>query len=125
MSILSHTAKTDLSNSKDKLQDASADISAEFKSFVSDVESLIKETASLTGDDLARAKIKLNQRVIAAKQTVNGARDTMFEQARKTATLTNEYIHEKPWAVIGTSALVSFVLGILLAQRCSSDRSAQ
>jgi len=125
MSILSHTAKTDLSNSKDKLHNASADIAAEFKSFVSDVESLIKETASLTGDDLARAKIKLNQRVISAKQTVNGASHTVLEQARKAATHTNELIHEKPWAAIGTGALVSFVLGILLAQRSSSERSAR
>jgi len=117
MSILSHTAKTEPGNSKDKIHEASADIANEFKSFVSDIESLIKETASLTGDDLAQAKIKINQRINAAKHRISNASDTMLNQARKTAVRTNEYVHEKPWAIIGTSALVSFVLGMLLGHR--------
>lgn len=117
MSILSHTAKTESSNSKDKIHEASIDIAHEFKSFVSDIESLVKETASLTGDDLAQAKIKINQRINAAKHRINNASDTMLAQARKTAVRTNEYVHEKPWAIIGTSALVSFVLGMLLGHR--------
>lgn len=117
MSILSHNVKTDLSASKDKIHAASLDVASEFKSFVSDIESLLKETSSLTGDDLARAKIKLNQRITAAKECVNNASSTMLEQARKTANLTNEYVHEQPWAFIGTSAVVSFALGMLLGHR--------
>lgn len=123
MSILSHTVKTDLTNSKDKIHEASKDIAQEFKGFVCDIESLLKETTSLTGDDLARAKIKLNQRINLAKQCINSASGTMLDQARKTATITNEYVHEKPWAVIGTGALVSFVLGLLLGHR--EDNSAK
>jgi ElaB/YqjD/DUF883 family membrane-anchored ribosome-binding protein len=117
MSILSRTVKTEPSDSKDKIHAASTDLANEFKSFVSDIESLLKETASLTGDELAQAKIKLNQRISAAKQCISNASDTMLDQARKTATRTNEYVHEQPWAVIGTGALVSFVLGMLLGHR--------
>jgi ElaB/YqjD/DUF883 family membrane-anchored ribosome-binding protein len=117
MSILSHNVKSDLSASRDKIHAATADVASEFKSFVSDIEGLLKETASLTGDDLARAKIKLNQRINAAKECVNNASGTMLQQARKTATITNEYVHQQPWAVIGTSAVVSFALGMLLSHR--------
>jgi ElaB/YqjD/DUF883 family membrane-anchored ribosome-binding protein len=117
MSILSHTVKTEPGNSKDKIHQASTDIAHEFKSFVADIESLIKETASLTGDDLAQAKIKINHRINAAKHHINAASGTMLDQARKTAVRTNEYVHEKPWAIIGTGALVSFVLGMLLGHR--------
>lgn len=116
MSILSRTVKTEPS-SKDKIHEASIDIANEFKSFVSDIESLLKETASLTGDDLAQAKIKLNQRISAAKQCISNASDTMLDQARKTAARTNDYVHEKPWTIIGAGALVSFVLGMLLGHR--------
>src|SRR5690606_5734277 len=100
MSILSN-AKSDLSTTKDKIQQVSTDVSHEFKSCVSDIEDLIKETASLTGDDLARAKIKLNQRINKAKESISDANDTLLSQARKTATVTNEYVHESPWAAIG------------------------
>lgn len=121
MSILSHTAKKEVGISKDKIHEASTDITNEFKNFVSDIENLVKETASLTGDDLAQVKIKINQRINAAKHRINSAGETMLTQARKTAARTNEYVHEKPWAIIGTSAVVSFVLGMLLGHRDESS----
>ena len=117
MSILSHTAKSKADSSKDNIRDASEEIANEFKIFVTDIERLVKETASLTGDDLAQAKIKINQRINAAKHRINTLSDNVVEQARKTATRTNEYVHEEPWAIIGTSAFVSFVLGLQLGHR--------
>lgn len=116
MSILSHTtqADSDTTSTKERVHEASADISHEFKSFVSDIERLVKETASLTGDDLARAKIKLNQRINLAKHTINNASSTLMDGARKTATATNDYVHDKPWPVIGAGALVGFLVGVLI-----------
>jgi ElaB/YqjD/DUF883 family membrane-anchored ribosome-binding protein len=127
MSILSHTSKTPppsppasqgtpLAN-QNKSHDASPDITQEFKNFVADVERLTKEAANLTGDDLARTKIKLNQRINSAKHYISSTSNTLAEQTQKAASITNEYVHEKPWAVIGTGAVVSFVLGMLLGQR--------
>lgn len=118
MSILSTSSHAD---TKEKIHDASADISKEFKTFVHDVESLIKETASLTGDDLARAKIKLNQRIQSAKQSIGSASGTILEQARKTVSRTNNYVHEKPWGIIAAGAAASFVLGMLVSHRSSKD----
>lgn len=118
MSILSHTAKAELKDAKNDIKEASTEIAQEFKSFVADIESMIKETASLHGDDLARAQIKINQRILSAKQHISKAGSSIAhqaaEQTRKAAVRTNEYVHEQPWAVIGTGALVSFVLGLLL-----------
>jgi ElaB/YqjD/DUF883 family membrane-anchored ribosome-binding protein len=116
MSILSQPNKTD-SGSKQKIHDASIDIADEFKKFVSDVDNLIKETASLTGDELAQAKIKLNHRINDAKRRLNSAGSSIMDQTRKTATITNEYVHESPWAIIGASTLASFVLGVLIGHR--------
>lgn len=117
MSILSNTRKTPPPNSNDKVQDDSADITQEFKNFVTDVERLVKEAANLSGDDLARTKIKLNQRINTAKQFISNTGNTLVDQTQKAATATNEYVHEKPWTAIGTGAVVSFVLGLLLGHR--------
>lgn len=116
MSILSHSAQPETSSTKDKIHDASTDIAQEFNSFVTDIERYIKETASLTGDDLARAKIKINQRINAAKQNISSSSTVILDQARKTASVTNEYVHDKPWAVIGAGAAISFILGVLIGQ---------
>ena len=113
MSILSNSAKKN--SDKQRVQAAATEVNHEFNNFVSDIENLIKETASLTGDELAQAKIKINQRIASAKQSISSVSSTVAEQARKTASATNEYVHEKPWAAIGTGAVVSFALGLLLS----------
>lgn len=113
----SNSLKSEYVNGKNQLQHASADISKEFKSFLSDIENLFKETTSLTGDDLVKAKAKLNQRIEVAKESIGATSGSLAQQARKTAEVTNHYVHEQPWTVIGAGAAISFLLGFLLARR--------
>ncbi len=104
-------------NGKDDNTDASAGLAREFHSFVADMEDLIKATTNLTGDELHRAKAKLNQRIAAAKSSVEEVGETIVNRARKTAQSTNTYVHEQPWNAIGASAAVGLLLGYLLARR--------
>jgi len=117
MSFLSSATKTELNNSKHQIQEASADVLKEFKSFLNDVEDLVQSTTTLTGEDLAKAKSQLKQRINTAKETIGEAGGNIFQQARRTANLTNHYVHEQPWTVIGTGAALSFLVGFLLASR--------
>lgn len=109
--------KPELNNGKSQLHNIGNDISKEFKTFVTDIENLVRESASLNGEELAKAKAKINQRIEAAKQIAHEAGGSLMQQARKTADVTNNYVHEQPWTVVGTGALVSFMLGFLLARR--------
>jgi ElaB/YqjD/DUF883 family membrane-anchored ribosome-binding protein len=97
--------------------DTSNRVAQEFQSFVADIEDLIKATTNLTGDDLQRAKAKLNQRINAAKESATEIGETVMNRARKTAETTNTYVHEQPWNAIGASAAVGLLLGYLLARR--------
>lgn len=92
-------------------------ISDEFKSFLGDVEDLVKETTTLTGEDLARAKAKLSARIGKAKDTVAAAGVAISDSARSAAVATNEYVHEQPWKSITIGAGVGLLLGIVLARR--------
>lgn len=111
----SNTLKSELANSKQQAQHASKDLSKEFKNFLTDIEDLFKETTSLSGEDLARAKAKFNDRLKSAKATVSETSETLTEQARKTAAATNKYVNERPWTAIGAGVAVSFLVGYLLA----------
>mgnify|MGYP006184082455 CR=1 FL=1 len=105
-------------NSKDMgAADVTSGLAREFHSFVADIEDLIKATTNLTGDELSRAKAKLNQRIAAAKGSVEDMSETIVNRARKTAESTNTYVHEQPWNAIGASAAVGLLLGYLLARR--------
>jgi ElaB/YqjD/DUF883 family membrane-anchored ribosome-binding protein len=98
-------------------KDLAHGISNEFKSFLSDVEDLVKQATTLTGDDLARAKAKLSARIGAAKESVSGAGAAISDRARNAAHITNEYVHEQPWKSISIGAAFGLLLGFVLARR--------
>lgn len=108
------TNKSNLAGSTAKAGNA---VSEEFHNFLSDVEDLVKDTTSLTGDDLARAKEKLGARLASAKESLAEAGGVVADHARKTAKATDTYVHEQPWKAIGIGATVGLLLGFALARR--------
>ncbi len=98
-------------------KEAGGNVSGEFHNFIADMEDLIKEATSLTGDELNLAKAKLNQRIDSAKKSVEELGGEIAEQARHGASATNNYVHQQPWQAIGTGAAVGLLVGFLLARR--------
>lgn len=98
-------------------QKASNIVANEFHSFISDVENLFKSTNLLTGEDLAKAKERLQVRIEAAKVAAGNAGESISRNARKTAEVTNQYAHEKPWTVVAAGVALSFAAGYLLSRR--------
>ena len=110
---MSHNYQSQTQNAKE----LASGISNEFKSFLSDVEDLVKETTTLTGEDLTRAKAKLSARIVAAKESVTAAGAAISESARNAATATNEYVHDQPWKSISIGAGFGLLLGFVLSRR--------
>lgn len=91
--------------------------SREFHNFVADIEDLITKTTSLTGKDLEDAKAQLNERIATARTYLDDVSDSLLQRARKSATVTNNYVHEQPWAAVGIGAAVGVAIGFLLGNR--------
>lgn len=100
-----------------KSQKMGSSASGEFQNLVSDVEDIVKDTAALTGEDIARAKEKLGERISAAKKTLEEMGGTVVDQARKTAKATDTYVHDEPWKAVGIGAMVGLLLGFALSRR--------
>lgn len=92
-------------------------ISSEFKNFLADIEQLISEATSMTGDELAQAKTKLNDRIDSIKHSVVDMGESISNKARRGATVTNEYVHEQPWVAIGAGVAVGMLVGFLVSRR--------
>ena len=92
-------------------------IALEFQNVIADLEDLIKATTSLTGDDLARTKEKLGERIAAAKESVGKVGGAIVHRARTTAVVTNDFVHEQPWKALGVGAIVGFLLGVVISRR--------
>lgn len=94
-----------------------AGVSGEFRSFIADVEDLIRATTPMAGEDLTRARAKLDQRIAAARESIAGISGDMADQARRVARTTNGYVHENPWQAVGIGAALGLLLGVVLARR--------
>jgi ElaB/YqjD/DUF883 family membrane-anchored ribosome-binding protein len=94
-------------------------VSREYHHFVADIEDLIADATSLTGDDLARAKAKIRDRIAAAKVSIEEMGGVIVQRARKTAVATDTYVREQPWKAVGIGAGVGLLLGFVftLARR--------
>ena len=103
--------------SKASADGALTGMSLEFHNFLADIEDLIKTTTSLTGEDLARAKAKLSERVTAAKESVEELSGVIADGARTSVAVTDAYVHDQPWKAIGIGAALGFVVGFALARR--------
>jgi len=113
---------SNIANSKDNQSQglthkASSIVANEFHNFITDVENLFKSTTSLSGQDLINAKEKLYERIDSAKVSIEHVSESISRQTRKAAEITNNYAHEKPWAVIGASMGISFLAGFLISKR--------
>lgn len=100
-----------------QLESVKSNMAHEFQSFVTDIEDLVKATTSLTGEELAKAKQKLQQRIEHAKESAEEIGETIVARAKKTAETTNNYVHDQPWNAVGAGAAVGLLVGFLLARR--------
>lgn len=96
---------------------ATSAVSEEFQNFLTDIETLMKATQTLTGEELELAKAKFNERVAAARVAVENVSRTVSERACDTMEMTNTYVHEQPWKAVGVGTAIGFLLGLALARR--------
>lgn len=92
-------------------------LGAEFRHLISDIEDLVRSATHLSGDELARARGLINDRLAAAKETLDAASGAMAQKARYTAEATDSYVHEQPWRAIGIAAAVGLIIGIVMMRR--------
>ncbi len=102
---------------KSAVNEFGSSASREFHNFLEDIDDLVKQTTSLTGDELTRAKAKLSARVASARQTASSMAHDVAGRAKKGAKATDRYVHEQPWKVIGAGAAIAFLVGFALARR--------
>ena len=107
----------DASAARNARDAAASGISREFHNFIADVEDLIQATTSLTGEELYAARAKLNNRIAAARDSVADVTESVTQRVRKSAAVTNQYVHDQPWQAVGIGAAVGVLLGFVIGRR--------
>jgi len=77
-----------------------------------DAEALLKATAEVTSDRVQEVRARTEKTLNAALDHLSN--DRLRAQVRRVAESTDEYVHERPWAMIGAAAGVGLLIGLLL-----------
>lgn len=100
-----------------KKKDKTASLQHEFNNFLADIDSLLKESANLTGEEFAEAREKLQDKVAAAKESIFEISSDLSRRAHKTVSKANREVHENPWVSVGVGAVAGLLLGMLFTRR--------
>ena len=84
---------------------------------IRDAESLLKATASQTGEKIQEARSRAEESMQAAKERLADVEEEAMRRARVLAQEADEYVRDNPWQVVGIAAGVGLVLGMLIGRR--------
>ena len=90
---------------------------SDFKAVVADTEELLKLTAGQAGDKVADVRVRLNDKLTAAKYKLQDLEAAVVQKTKAAARVTDDYVHENPWKAVGVAAGVGFLLGLLVNRR--------
>ena len=89
----------------------------DFKTVYSDVEELLRATASQTGEKIGVLRERLQDRLHKAKDRLADTTEIVVDKTKQAAKVTDEYVHDNPWRAVGIAAGVGLVVGLLIGRR--------
>jgi len=92
-------------------------MAGDFRTMINDSEDLLKAAATVSGEGFAVARSKFEEKLRRAKATLADASQPVFNRAKETAAVTDDYVHGNPWTAVGVAIAAGVLIGFLAAKR--------
>lgn len=92
-------------------------LTRDFRVFVADCETLLKNATTLSGAGAAVARAQLSEKMSAARIRFDALRMTASDRAARTRAATADYVRREPMKAIAWAAVAGAVVGLLMARR--------
>ena len=100
-----------------ELERASGKIAGDFRAMITDSEDLLKAAATVSGEGFTAARTKFEEKLRRAKGTLADASQPVFDGARETVAVADDYVHGNPWTAVGVAIAAGALIGFLAAKR--------
>ena len=101
----------------DEFNRAKGRMAGDFRTMITDSEELLKAAATVSGEGFAAARTKFEETLRRAKATLADASQPVFDRARETAAVADDYVHGNPWTAVGVAIAAGVLIGFLAAKR--------
>lgn len=92
-------------------------LTRDFRTFVADCETLLKNATTLSGAGATVARAQLSDRMATAKVKLDAMRMTAGDRAARTRASTEEYVRREPMNALAYALAAGAVLGMLMSRR--------
>ncbi len=90
---------------------------ADLNVVLSDVDALIRATASQRGAEIVKVRAKASDTVEAMKARMADAEVAFVNKGRQVSRMADDYVRENPWRNLGIVAGVGLLIGLLIGRR--------
>jgi ElaB/YqjD/DUF883 family membrane-anchored ribosome-binding protein len=90
---------------------------ADLKQFGADLERLMGQAKSLTGDGAAVAREQLERAFTSAQRSLGAARASATDRAHVARERAERYVRDEPWKAIAIAAAAGILVALLLSRR--------
>ena len=92
-------------------------LTRDFRTFVADCETLLKNAATLSGSGATVARAQLSEKMAAAKVRLDEMRTTAGDRAARARGATEDYVRSEPLKAVAYAAVAGAILGLLVSRR--------
>jgi ElaB/YqjD/DUF883 family membrane-anchored ribosome-binding protein len=96
---------------------AALESAQDFHSLIADAEALLKSTVDVVGDQAAEARSRLQKSLLHARDRLAEDLESITDHGRDAVSAADEFVHNRPWPVIGLAALAAVTAGFFLSRR--------
>src|SRR5690606_10517154 len=86
-------------------------VAFDMKELIASIEALLSSTASYTGAEIEEARERLRRQLESAKEEGNRWNAMAREKVQRASMVTDEYVHEHPWQLLGVAAIAGAIVG--------------
>jgi ElaB/YqjD/DUF883 family membrane-anchored ribosome-binding protein len=92
-------------------------LARDLRALVDDADALLKHAVRDAGAGYGEARARLEQRLAAARSQLSSFEQAAVDSVKQAGRAADDYVRENPWPVIGASAGVGLLLGLLIGRR--------
>jgi len=92
-------------------------LTRDFRTFVADCETLLKNAGALSGAGATVARAQLSEKMAAAKVKLDAVRSNANDRAARTRATTEEYVRREPMKALGYAVAAGAILGLMMSRR--------
>ena len=92
-------------------------LTRDFRTFVADCETLLKNAGTLSGAGATIARAQLSEKMQAARVKLDEVRSTANDRAARTRASTEEYVRREPMKALGYAVAAGAILGLMMSRR--------